>query len=329
MEFRRWFGIAATLSNLGSITRTMGEYERSRELYLEALEIARKSGDRYAEAGILSNLGSLAESVGEVDWAGELFNESLEIRRELGDLKGIATTLTWLGELARKEEPDRAAELYEESLRIQLEIGDVIGSARSYSCMGEISLLRGELERAEDLFGKAYDISFDTGNNWGMATTLENRARVSLARGHYAEAEKLLRESHGILGRIGEAKSLVRVLGRLSEALVRQDRIDEARSVVTEGLAAALGVRLFEMSGDLLLSAAELLIGSGDSALAAECVASAEQTGIEGRAASRMAPLLELLEAGSGPPVEQAARSSVAGGEELIRRVISALSPGL
>jgi tetratricopeptide (TPR) repeat protein len=70
---------------LAAATRAEGDYARAGELYGETLALARRLGLRLAEAAELLNLGYVALHLGHTDQAVERFRESLEIGAELND----------------------------------------------------------------------------------------------------------------------------------------------------------------------------------------------------------------------------------------------------
>ena len=81
LELRRKIGdpraIGASLSNLGVIARSQGDYERAAELYEESLALLRTTGDDALVAGVLTNLGFLAQSRGDYPYAEQLFTEAM------------------------------------------------------------------------------------------------------------------------------------------------------------------------------------------------------------------------------------------------------------
>ncbi len=58
---------------------------RALACYEEALEIARKLGDRALECRVLNNLGRLHAELGQVDRGIEMFDRAVRIAREIRD----------------------------------------------------------------------------------------------------------------------------------------------------------------------------------------------------------------------------------------------------
>ena len=84
--------------NLGIAYRSVGEYEKARELFEESLAILKEIGDRNGKARTCYvNLGTVYLSTGEYEKARELFEKSLAIHKEIGDRNGEAACYGNLG----------------------------------------------------------------------------------------------------------------------------------------------------------------------------------------------------------------------------------------
>jgi len=88
------------LHHLGELTAEEGDADRARRFFEEALESARKSGDKWLTARALHGLGQLARVAEDPKRAMGLHVEALELQRQLGDKPGIAASLEALGGLA-------------------------------------------------------------------------------------------------------------------------------------------------------------------------------------------------------------------------------------
>src|SRR5258707_7200817 len=97
-------------------------------MYEQSLAIHGELGNRYGIAMSLTNMGSEAVNQGDYPAARALLEESLAIHRELGDRSGIALSLSNLGHVALNQGDHPAGRaLYEESMAISLEIGQRSG----------------------------------------------------------------------------------------------------------------------------------------------------------------------------------------------------------
>jgi tetratricopeptide (TPR) repeat protein len=80
----------ASLTSLGNVYYSLGEYQQAIEFHQQSLEITRQIGDRGGEASSYNNLGSVYDSLGEYQQAIEFHQQSLEITRQIGDRGGEA-----------------------------------------------------------------------------------------------------------------------------------------------------------------------------------------------------------------------------------------------
>ena len=132
-ELRDMWGIAYSLSNLGTLAYSQGDYSAARSLFLEGLALGRELGNKRAIAISLNNLGNLTYMQEDYLAAHSLYLESLQIRRELGDNWGIAASLAGLGAVAVESgQPRRgtsqlgASEAQHEAIGVVMEPDDRI-----------------------------------------------------------------------------------------------------------------------------------------------------------------------------------------------------------
>ena len=127
------------LIELGQIHFFLSEYAKSLSFSQEALEIARKIGDRRSEGNALGNLGLAYAALGDQRKAIEHYNQALLISREIGDRRGEGNALGNLG-LAYADLGDarKAIEHYDQALLISREIGDRRGKGAWLGNLGQI-----------------------------------------------------------------------------------------------------------------------------------------------------------------------------------------------
>ena len=88
---------AASLTSLGNVYYSLGEYQKAIEFHQQSLAITREIGDRGGEAKSYNNLGNVYYSLGEYQKAIEFYQQSLAITREIGDRGGEANAWFNLG----------------------------------------------------------------------------------------------------------------------------------------------------------------------------------------------------------------------------------------
>ncbi|MEQ1747521.1 MAG: toll/interleukin-1 receptor domain-containing protein, partial [Saprospiraceae bacterium] len=108
---------AAALQALGDLERRLGNVERARSLYDEAIGLFKKEQDDLGRANALKALGDLESRLGNVERARSLYDEAIGLfKKEQSDL-GRANALKALGDLERRlGNVERARSLYDEAI---------------------------------------------------------------------------------------------------------------------------------------------------------------------------------------------------------------------
>jgi DNA-binding SARP family transcriptional activator len=73
------------LNNIGYDLHMLGQYQSARATYQEAIDWARKAGERQTQANILVSQADLLRDLGEAQWAADLYSNALKIAQESGD----------------------------------------------------------------------------------------------------------------------------------------------------------------------------------------------------------------------------------------------------
>jgi len=190
---------ARILTLLGYSQRALGQYQRSINFHLQALEISRNAGDRPCE---IANLNHLSRTyVQEKDYA-EAINYSqraLILSRQAGDRTGEANALVNLGysevmqaqqlEQVEPETYEMPINYLEQGLKLLERLGDIQSKALCLSSLGLAYLVIGEAQTAI----KYLEDGFKTAQNCGDLY-LQGRNLASLAEAYYhlQNAEKAI-----------------------------------------------------------------------------------------------------------------------------------------
>ena len=110
----------AALTNVGRVYDLLGEPERARDHYRQALDLMRATGDRAGEAQTLNHLGLLELELGETRDALARFGQALETFRALENVRWQGTVLHNIGLVYQSlGEWPRALSSYDEALRLR------------------------------------------------------------------------------------------------------------------------------------------------------------------------------------------------------------------
>lgn len=260
----------------GVLAEALGDYERGRRLFEDALAIFRRTGDKWGVANSLNNLGVLALRRGDRTGARQLYEESLQLWRELDNRPVIALSLTNLGNVAVSDSDyARADALYRESLELFRSLGDSNGVALALSHLGDLARARGRLDDASKLYEESFAIYEQLGNKSGAASAATDRGDTAIEARDPGSARQFLEAALSLSGDLGDRLGIVRVLERFAAlAAVEGNSVRAAQIVAAAGaLRSELGVPMTEREAEQIerrVTPAIMSLSAFDSAAAAE-----------------------------------------------------------
>ncbi|MEG4518135.1 CHAT domain-containing protein [Microcoleus sp. AT9b-C5] len=137
---------ATTLNNIGLAYNDLGEKQKAKEYFNQALPLFRAVGDRAKEATTLTNIGLVYSDLGEKQTALDYYKQALDLRQKAGDRRGEALTLnntgTTYSELGKQQE---AEEYFNQALPLFRAVGDRPGEALTLYNIANIKGDRGNL----------------------------------------------------------------------------------------------------------------------------------------------------------------------------------------
>ena len=172
-----------------------GDAQEAEKLYREAMEHHREIGSRKWLSDVENGLAFLLQARGELDEAAELLTETIDLVREVGDQyreSDYLDTLTWV--LLQQGRWDEAKRRAEENLELCNRIGIRNNAAWAYYYLGRVTFAQGDLNKTRGHYGQALSIS-EAINEAGLAGyALRGLAEVLLYGGNVEEAEILLQD---------------------------------------------------------------------------------------------------------------------------------------
>ena len=147
------YGIAITLDVLGMNAYELGDFELSKTLYEQSLDILTSLGETYRATAVRSNLAHL---------------------------------LIYMDDVAT------AQAMQEENLRVTERIGDHFGHGLAANVLGMMMIEQNKLAEAKGLLLKSLEIKQQQNDFWGIAFSLEYIAHLFLKTHQLCEAAQLL-----------------------------------------------------------------------------------------------------------------------------------------
>ncbi|NNE07671.1 MAG: protein kinase [Gemmatimonadetes bacterium] len=190
---------ARALNWAGNALYWIGEYDRAKGMFDEALAIFEELGDRKGIAACYGNAGHLRNGTGDIEGAIAFYEKQLALREELQDRRGVASALLFLGNTYRRlERFDAAREALTKSMVIHREHEDLHYISVLHSMIGAIELLEGDVPEARRRFQESLVLYEKTGNKWGISNCLNQTGLCDLLEEHYDEARTRFLESLAI-----------------------------------------------------------------------------------------------------------------------------------
>ena len=111
---------------IGRVVEHQGNLDEARQHYVNALSLARRTGDRRLEGGVLGNLGGLHLARGQHAMARDHYDQALSIADEVGDRRWEGSARSNLGLLCQElGAADQAFDHFSRALEIAKETGDI------------------------------------------------------------------------------------------------------------------------------------------------------------------------------------------------------------
>ncbi|HIK09708.1 MAG TPA: CHAT domain-containing protein [Oscillatoriaceae cyanobacterium M33_DOE_052] len=253
-------GEAKSLNNLGNAYHRLGQYQREIEFHEQSWAIKREIGDRRGEAVSLNNLGNAYHRLGQYQREIEFHEQSWAISREIGYRRGESLSLNNLGNAYHYlGEYQREIEFHEQSLAIKRETGHRRGEAVSLNNLGHAYRSLGQYQEAIKFHEQSLAIRREIGHRQGEALSLNGLGNTFLKNNQLPEAETNLRQAMEVYESLREGladedkisifETQTRTYRMLQEALVAQDKFNEALAIAERGRARAFVEELLRRLG--------------------------------------------------------------------------------
>jgi DNA-binding winged helix-turn-helix (wHTH) protein/tetratricopeptide (TPR) repeat protein len=233
---------ARALTELGTVLARRGRLGEARRHTDNAVQLLSEERHPGYAAMALAASADVHARLGGLDLARQRFDRALELERKVGDRIGIALVLGARARLAlRLGDLPGARQGAEEQLRLARETGARAAETEALRTLGGVDLAAGELARARTLLAMALRIGAMAGEELETSIVRLELARLELAADRPADAVRAAREVVAWAGPRGAVGLEAEGLAVLSEALLRQGELAEARTAAERARAKAEG----------------------------------------------------------------------------------------
>ncbi len=203
---------------LGDMSERQGDYAEATTWTEEALDLARRRGDKGAEAAALRGLGNISTARAEVALltngdqasadaeyirANELLSQSLALAREMDDEWAVAKAMNWLA-ITWRGEAEEAIALAEDAADRFRRMGDHRQLCNVLYVLADATRGSGDLIRARAAFLESLALARSLGYRWHCGICLAGIARIASDMGEFERAAWLLGASAAIREPTGE-----------------------------------------------------------------------------------------------------------------------------
>ncbi len=272
---------------------THSDAARSTEAFEQSLALARRLGDRWAEARALYRLGVNAYVDDNLKRARDFYAQALAIFRALGDTWGTYAALSDAGGVSRRAgDFETAQRVGEESLALCRTLGFRQGVALELLSLGVVAWALGAFDAARGRLNESRRAFAEIDNKRGMAEAHYYLGHTELCAGNRDEARVQFEHALANSREAGFAPSIAVALHGLARVELVQGQTERCRALLREALDAqgeSSGLRF--MYAELVETVGRLAAREGDDAAAARLLGVAGA--LRERYAARRAPVEE------------------------------------
>ncbi len=261
-----WPGHATRLAaTLLRYLHTGGYYPEAVTVCTHALDAARRTGDRAAEATALNQIGVINAEQGRHQHAAGHHQQALALFRQAGDRDGEARALTNLGiDETQLGHYEQAARHQQQALAIRRDLGNRLGEARALSNLGFTRRLQGRYQEAAGHYRGSLDRFREIGDRQGEAWSLAQLGVIDLRTGRHQQAAVSLERALAAFHEMGHVGSEAECLIWLGEVYRGLGRYRHATGNFEQALAVSSEIGDPNLEAEALNGLGDLLCRTGN-----------------------------------------------------------------
>ncbi|MFB6720679.1 tetratricopeptide repeat protein [Kribbella sp. NPDC056345] len=215
---------------LGTVYWRLGRYADGRAAYQEALEFARRAGNRVGEASGLSNVALGHYRLGDYLAALDCQRQAQELFEAESNLNGATTALGGQGwALLRLDRPEEALERFELGLELSRKLGtETFEESFALVNVASAHEALGRLTEAEAGYRHAHSLAQRIGFANAESDSLNGLGRLHRAAGRAEQAIEFHQQALDLADRLGSRSVVIEVRNDYGHALRAAGRTAEA-----------------------------------------------------------------------------------------------------
>ncbi len=223
--------LAMCLQLAGSIENRNGNFQRAKELYLEALNHYSSNRNRKEQADITTSLGGIYYSQGNLPLAADHYLKALRYYEEITNKPGMITTLSALGDIyARQNNFSKSIEYNVRALSLYEQSSNKFMAVTGYDNIGNIYLRQNNPAKAREYFVKSLSLYSEMKNEAGVAAILFQLGNIEQANGKTNTAISYYSRSLNISQKLKAQPIVVSNLNALGKTYTQSKDYDKAIS---------------------------------------------------------------------------------------------------
>ncbi len=221
--------IAGTKLKIGDIYELTGEWERSRDIYRECIDILRETDNKRILADSYRKYGVIEQNLGNIENALNYLERSGSISEEIDYREGLSKSTGSIGLLYfHLGQYPKAMECFEKQEIIARQTGDKYEHAKALSAMGNVCSSTGRYEDALKYFKLSRSISEGIGDIRSSAISLGTMGNVYYNMDNYPEALECYESERRIMEKIRDKKAIATITGNIANIHYHEGRYDTA-----------------------------------------------------------------------------------------------------
>ena len=233
-------------------------------IHTHALDAARASADRAAQAFALVDLGRTHFQRADYQQAIDRYGQALVLARELDDRSTVARAL---GSLATVHcalgRYDEAVKGHQQALEVYRGLSDQLGEVINLYNLGLAYFRQGCYTAASIVQQQALALCRDLDDQYGVAYSLNALGEISCHQGQHEQAESYLQQALEVSRPLGARSLEAATLTRLADVYGQRHRVGEAMARYQQALAICRQTGDRDGETDALIGTSSILVATG------------------------------------------------------------------